>query len=764
MMIAHRVLFGAALVSMVAAPVCAQDEYLEQIEGQIEAVDELMVEEGFHPILRMFSGTLAAGETERLTLRFEDGVAFQVVGVCDTDCSDLDLTLYDPSGNEVAEDVLPDDFPMLEFAARIAGAYTLEVAMPGCSSEPCYWGVQAYGEQASGGGRSAGESTSYQGELRRETGSLAPGDETLGSGEYVDDYYFTGSAGEEVIIDLRAVDFDPYLLIVAPDDEQEENDDYEGDVSRSLVRFTLPMSGEYRVAVTSYAPDETGRYDLSIRQGVAGADASGPVSERGTLAAGDETLRTGEYVDEFTFEGRPGEHVTVNLRSSDFDTYVMLLGPGEFRHENDDAEDDVGHSLVEADLSDAGTYRVLVTSYSPDQTGGYELRIDRGEVVAGPGQRDVQRLELGGSASGTLEAGDGELDSGEFRDFWVFDAEAGQSVTVEVSSRDFDTYLMLVSPDGDVIDENDDADGSTDLSRVTATLGESGRYRLVATTYSAGETGSYDVSVRSGAATTVGRNTSSREQAPGGGGNVYGVFVGISDYGGRAGDLDYTAQDAIRAAEAMAAGAGMRRDNAIVLTDSEATVANMRQAFEDMGRRVGPDDTFVYFYSGHGDRVPRGGPERSDPDALDETIELYDDAINDNEMSDLFGLIDARVSFIILDSCFSGGFSKDVISVPGRMGFFSSEEDVTSQVASKFRAGGYLAQFIFDGVGERLADTDSDGAISAIELSQYVHERYRSDVKSGGADDYVRTGGPQSGFQHFVVDRGSIGPDEIIFR
>ncbi|MEE2897416.1 MAG: PPC domain-containing protein, partial [Gemmatimonadota bacterium] len=502
MMIAHRVLFGAALVSMVAAPVCAQDEYLEQIEGQIEAVDELMVEEGFHPILRMFSGTLAAGETERLTLRFEDGVAFQVVGVCDTDCSDLDLTLYDPSGNEVAEDVLPDDFPMLEFAARIAGAYTLEVAMPGCSSEPCYWGVQAYGEQASGGGRSAGESTSYQGELRfgdeqlsggeyfdvyaaeasagalitvdlrssdfdtylivrspsgenhdnddfegstdlsrleieatesgmweivatayeegmrgeyalevtverasggastgtaggvrRETGSLAPGDETLGSGEYVDDYYFTGSAGEEVIIDLRAVDFDPYLLIVAPDDEQEENDDYEGDVSRSLVRFTLPMSGEYRVAVTSYAPDETGRYDLSIRQGVAGADASGPVSERGTLAAGDETLRTGEYVDEFTFEGRPGEHVTVNLRSSDFDTYVMLLGPGEFRHENDDAEDDVGHSLVEADLSDAGTYRVLVTSYSPDQTGGYELRIDRGEVVAGAGQRDVQRLE-----------------------------------------------------------------------------------------------------------------------------------------------------------------------------------------------------------------------------------------------------------------------------------------------------------------------------------------------------------------------------------
>ena len=250
----------------------------------------------------------------------------------------------------------------------------------------------------------------------------------------------------------------------------------------------------------------------------------------------------------------------------------------------------------------------------------------------------------------------------------------------------------------------------------------------------------------------------------GAGGNVYGIFVGISDYGGRASDLSYTADDAVRAADALRRGGGMNANNAIVLTDSEATVDNMRAAFQDMGRRVGPDDTFVFFYSGHGSRVPRDGAERSDPDALDETIELYDDAITDNETSDLFTLIDAQVSLLILDSCFSGGFSKDVISVPGRMGFFSSEEDVTSQVASKFRAGGYLAQFLFDGVGDRLADADGDNAISAIELSQYIHERYRTDVKSGGVNDFVRTGGPQSGFQHFVADRGSIGPNDIIFR
>jgi len=45
-----------------------------------------------------------------------------------------------------------------------------------------------------------------------------------------------------------------------------------------------------------------------------------------------------------------------------------------------------------------------------------------------------------------------------------------------------------------------------------------------------------------------------------------------------------------------------------------------------------------------------------------------------------------------------------------------------------------------------------------------VHGRFDADVKSGDPGDYVRTGGPQTGYQHLVVDRGSIGPSQILFR
>jgi hypothetical protein len=97
------------------------------------------------------------------------------------------------------------------------------------------------------------------------------------------------------------------------------------------------------------------------------------------------------------------------------------------------------------------------------------------------------------------------------------------------------------------------------------------------------------------------------------------------------------------------------------------------------------------------------------------------------------------------------------------MGMFSSEEDVTSQVAVKFRAGGYLSIFLDEAIGDGLADEDRDGSVTAIELSEYVHYRYRNDVKSTDPDDFVVTGGRQSGYQHLVVDRGSIGPYDVLF-
>ncbi len=591
---------------------------------------------------------------------------------------------------------------------------------------------------------------------------LAAGDVTLTSGEYMDEFTFEGRSGQEAIIDLRSSDFDPYVIVSTPSGEQFDNDDYEGDTNRSLISLVLEESGTYEVLVTSYEAGESGGYTLQMDVGEA-VELAGLREEAGTLGRGDSTLDDGEYLDVYEFSGRPGQRVTIDLRSNDFDTYLILEVPNGDQQENDDAEDTTD-SLLVTDITESGTYRIGVTSYEPGESGAYRLTIDQVDASGGqPRQnRDVETLTVGRATTGELESGDLTLDTGEYQDTYFFEGRAGQSVSVEMTSSDFDTYVGLVTPAGDVI-ENDDFEGSTSRSVVELNLTETGRYRVMATSYTHAEIGRYRLTVNTQAAssTPVGETFAGGSRS---GGRTYGLFAGISDYPGTGNDLDFTADDALRVRDALIRGGGMLPEDAITLTDADATTANMARALADIGSRAGPDDTFVFFYSGHGGREIRpAGPEMSDPDALDETLVLYDDSIRDDELRELFEQIRAGTTLLFLDSCFSGGFAKDVISVPGRMGMFSSEEDVTSQVAVKFRAGGYLSIFLDEAIGDGLADENRDGAVTAIELSEYVHYRYRNDVKSADPDDFVRTGGRQSGYQHLVVDRGSVGPYDILF-
>ncbi|MGD2216028.1 MAG: pre-peptidase C-terminal domain-containing protein [Gemmatimonadales bacterium] len=607
-----------------------------------------------------------------------------------------------------------------------------------------------------------GAETSVAAGGRTERGRLAAGDNQLSTGEYVDSFDLSGASGEFRVIDLRSRDFDPYLVLIAPSGEQFENDDHEGDGTRSQVAMQLPETGNYRVLVTSYKPGESGNYTLTIGEGGATAAGAGPRLERGELTPGDQTLGGGEYADAYEFEGRPGQRARLDVSSAEFDTYLMLIDPTGQQTENDDYEGTPGHSVIESDITEAGPHRVVVTSYKVGETGSYELRMEFAGGQAGTTrQRDVVALRMGQSTSGQLEAGDRQLTTGEYGDVYVFDGAPGQAVTIDMTSNEFDTYLQLQTPAGEKID-NDDYEGRSD-SRIDITLREDGRYRILTTSYRPGETGSYQLALRTGTPTETPVVTAGPVVASDGG-RIYGVFVGISDYPGDSNDLAYTAEDAVRVHDAMVR-TGMRRDDAVVLTDNDATIGNLHRTVRDLSGHMGPNDIFVLFYSGHGDRLPRSaGYQPADPDAMDETIELYDGPLTDDEMNRMFEDVGAGVSLVVLDACFSGGFAKDVISAPGRMGLFSSEEDVTSSVAAKFRAGGYLAVFLADAVGDAMADADADGGVSAIELSQYLHERYRADVKSASPGDYVRTGGPQLGHQHLVVDRGSIGPYDVLFR
>ncbi len=79
-------------------------------------------------------------------------------------------------------------------------------------------------------------------------------------------------------------------------------------------------------------------------------------------------------------------------------------------------------------------------------------------------------------------------------DTYPFEGDAGQTMTIELESEDFDTILLLKGPDGEVITSNDDYGGTLN-STIVFELPEAGTYSAVASSFS-GQGGNYQIEVR----------------------------------------------------------------------------------------------------------------------------------------------------------------------------------------------------------------------------------------------------------------------------
>ena len=605
-------------------------------------------------------------------------------------------------------------------------------------------------------------------------GQLARGDDTLQSGEYADDWTFPVRRGQSYELTLSSASFDPYLIVRGPGGLSEDNDDDPAARGSrdSRVRFTAPADGQVVVSATSYQSGETGAYTLTLggaaatpaasRAAVAASDSTVRLGQTvdGRLGAGDRQLASGEYINSYVLRGRRGQALDLRMTSSAFDPYVAISGPDGFSAFNDDdpAVNDGRNSRLVVTLPADGDYRITATSYASGEQGGYQLAVLDGTgavTPAPPAVRPSERasatgeIAIGQAVSGSLDAGDGTLETGEYVDRFRFTGRRGQRVAVELTSSAFDAYTILTTPSGDQ-QENDDArDGGHD-SRLDTVLSEDGEYQVLVTSYAPGETGSYRFSV----SPSLG---SPRQASVQGGARVFAVMVGVSDYGGAQNNLDFTDEDARKLSETLRTD-GSLNDASIVLTNAEATVAGVRRAFAEVAAQAGPEDTFLFFFSGHGDQseIPVSGLE---PDGKSEAIVLRDGEISDVDMAGLFGSLRTRLSLLVLDSCFSGGFARNVVDRPGVMGLFSSEEDLTSAVADKFQAGGYLSHFLRAGMGGE-ADGDGDRLVTAGELATYLRRQFRDQVE--GVESETQDG--QRNYQNLVVDRGGVQVDDVIVR
>ncbi|MFB7538847.1 caspase domain-containing protein [Streptomyces zaomyceticus] len=124
-----------------------------------------------------------------------------------------------------------------------------------------------------------------------------------------------------------------------------------------------------------------------------------------------------------------------------------------------------------------------------------------------------------------------------------------------------------------------------------------------------------------------------------------------------------------------------------VLLTPDGTVANVTTVLGEAAARLGPGDILLFSYSGHGGQVPdvpgsgTPGPDTAgsdplgsdalgsdalgsddEPDALDETLVLYDRQFLDDEVRRAFHAFDEDVRIVALFDCCHSGSS---IELPG---------------------------------------------------------------------------------------------------
>ena len=481
------------------------------------------------------------------------------------------------------------------------------------------------------------------------------------------------------------------------------------------------------------------------------------------LGGSDPIDEAGRYYHSYALDLSAGARVRIRVPAGELDPMLRLEGPDGWVRAIDDTFPPDLTALLELEAPITATYTLVVTTAPSGQTGRYSLEVAP-HAVSGEEHPigTVSSHELGRGASADREF--------PGRSFLRFHAEGGSIVRVRVTSPMFDTIATVLGPTGEMWvndDANDLGEDGTERaldSTVELSIPSTGDYQLVVSSY--GMSGGGTFSVRTSVRPPVVLHGSETAPTgpfagPDGRGRILGLYAGITEYVS-AGRLYGCADDARLLGDAMRAAHLQRVDEQTVLTDGAVTRAAFLDGLRNLARTAQPDDVVMVFYSGHGNvqPVPAGAPGPTaggELDGLDETIVLIDGPVTDDEVSTAMNGIRAGTVILALDSCHSGGFAEDFVTRPGRMGLFSSDEDILSDTAEPRRAGGYLSWYLRRGVLGEADYKPADGVLHAGELTDYLVDGFTIDHR------LMNPEGDLDPSQRLDFRRGSVGWTSVLW-
>jgi hypothetical protein len=223
------------------------------------------------------------------------------------------------------------------------------------------------------------------------SGSLSSNDATRDDGTYTDPFFYDAAAGESVTVTMRSPELDSWLVVDDPSGSMFQHDDDSGGGRDAQLTLTFPHAGRYLILANTVSPGAVGNYTLVVSRYEGPPIAAGtnlatieqgswPLLSAGktiagNLAASDVFRDDATYTDPFFYKAASGETITVTMRSSDLDSWLVIDDPSGALNVHDDDSGGGHDAELTITFPHAGRYLILANTVNPRATGDYTLSV-----------------------------------------------------------------------------------------------------------------------------------------------------------------------------------------------------------------------------------------------------------------------------------------------------------------------------------------------------------------------------------------------------
>lgn len=113
-----------------------RDRVGAEVAAHWRRMDADAASRGWRPVGEPRQGVLQETYNERDEIRIDLPATgeYNIVGMCGSNCRDMDIVVYNAARERVAADLEPDAVPIVAFRGNAGERFTASVTVPGCST------------------------------------------------------------------------------------------------------------------------------------------------------------------------------------------------------------------------------------------------------------------------------------------------------------------------------------------------------------------------------------------------------------------------------------------------------------------------------------------------------------------------------------------------------------------------------------------------------------------------------------------------------